>query len=102
MGEGNPRYKGTEYCSNYYTRNKVIRRQVLLRDNNICQYCKQQFPTSELQVHHKNGADKFIEERLVLNNCITLCKTCHKKFHHIYGYGNNTEIQFYEFLQKLI
>ena len=48
MGEGNPQYKGIEYCSNYYTRNKTIRKQVLLRDNNICQYCKQQFPTSEL------------------------------------------------------
>ena len=28
------------------------------------------------------------------------CKECHDEFHHIYGYGNNTEQQFNEWNNK--
>ena len=31
--------------------------------------------------------------RTDVNNGITLCKTCHKEFHDIYGYTNNTKEQ---------
>lgn len=99
-GSNNPMYKGKEYCSNYYTRNKTIRRRVLKRDDNICQCCHKKYNNKFLVVHHKNGADKFIDTRLSIDNCITLCINCHKLFHHIYGYGNNTEEQFIKFLQK--
>lgn len=100
LGEKNPMYKGIDKRSNYYTRSKTLRLKVLERDKNICQCCQKYFESKDLQAHHKNGADKFIQDRLNINNCITLCKNCHKQFHRIYGYGNNMEEQFYHFLQN--
>ncbi len=39
------------------------------------------------------------ELRTTLTNGITLCETCHKNFHHQYGYGNNTKKQFEKWLE---
>ena len=99
LGKNNPMYKGIEQRSNYYTRNKTVRKKIIQRDNNLCQCCKNYFDNKNLQVHYKNSANKFVEERLALDNCVTLCKRCHKHFHHKYRYGNNTAEQFYELLQ---
>lgn len=72
------------------------RKQVYQRDNFICQHCKRK-SEHNLVAHHLNGFDKFINERYDVNNGITLCENCHKQFHHIYGYGNNTREQFLDF-----
>ena len=72
------------------------RKQVYQRDNFICQHCKKQ-SEHDLVAHHLNGFDKFINERYDVNNGVTLCENCHKQFHHIYGYGNNTKEQFLDF-----
>ena len=68
-------------------------KRVKERDNNTCQCCGH---TQEkyMVAHHKNGWDNFEEQRYDDNNVVTLCPTCHKEFHHIYGYGNNTEEQY--------
>ena len=35
-----------------------------------------------------------------MTNGVTLCEDCHKEFHKIYGYGNNTEKQYEEFINN--
>lgn len=67
------------------------------RDNNTCQCCGYQ-SNKGIVSHHKNGWDNFKEQRYDDNNVVTLCIECHKLFHHIYGYGKNTEEQYIEFI----
>lgn len=55
-----------------------VREYVLFRDKHTCQYCKGKSKDNVLNVHH-------IESRKIggnaPNNLITLCETCHKKYH---------------------
>jgi len=69
------------------------RNEVYKRGNYIC--CKCGYDKgNKLNAHHINGYNIDIENRFNVDNGVTLCKTCHDDFHHNYGYGNNTEIQF--------
>lgn len=70
--------------------------RVKKRDNNTCQCCGHEQEKGMI-AHHKNGWDNFEEQRYDDNNVVTLCESCHKEFHHIYGYGNNTKEQYEEF-----
>ena len=55
-----------------------VREYVLWRDNHTCQYCKGKSKDKVLNVHHiesrKTGGN-------APNNLITLCETCHEKYH---------------------
>lgn len=55
-----------------------VREYVLFRDKHTCQYCKGKSKDNILNVHHiesrKTGGN-------APNNLITLCETCHKKYH---------------------
>lgn len=55
-----------------------VREYVLFRDNHTCQYCHGKSKDKVLEVHH-------IESRKVggnaPNNLITLCHTCHERYH---------------------
>lgn len=55
-----------------------VREYVLFRDKHTCQYCKGKSKDNVLNVHHiesrKTGGN-------APNNLITLCETCHKKYH---------------------
>ena len=73
--------------------------EIFKRDNYTCKCCKKKGNTF-LNAHHLNSWNKYKELRFEINNGITLCEDCHKKFHHIYGYGDNTELQFLDFLNK--
>ena len=53
-----------------------------------------------MEPHHLDGYNKFKEKRTDINNGILLCVNCHKEFHKIYGYGNNTKEQFKEFYKN--
>lgn len=76
------------------------REGVFSRDEYTCQICGQ--VGGHLNAHHKNGWDKFPDERLELMNGVTLCYQCHKRFHKQYGKGNNTVKQYREFINKTI
>lgn len=57
-------------------RQTVWSRRVRRRDNHTCNIC---LSTENLTAHHLNSAD--IRHRWSLDNGITLCFTCHQRFH---------------------
>ena len=71
-------------------------RDVMLRDNYTCQCCSK--VGGDLVAHHLDGYNWCEEKRTDINNGVTLCVECHKKFHSIYKYGYNTKEQYGEFL----
>lgn len=75
-------------------------RNVLARDKYTCQCCGK--VGKNLEVHHLNGYDNFVEERLDENNAVTLCTDCHDNFHDRYGRGNNTKEQYEEWIGYVI
>ena len=70
--------QGEEYQQGYQLGFWNVREYVLWRDGHKCQCCKGKSKDSILNVHH-------IESRKVggdaPNNLITLCETCHTKYH---------------------
>jgi hypothetical protein len=68
---------------------------VKARDKFSCQICGR---NGDVHAHHKMSWDVYPETRYTVSNGVTLCSTCHTRFHEKYGYGNNTELQFIEFL----
>ena len=74
-------------------------KSVYNRDNYTCQCCGDN-KGGNLVVHHLNGYNWDIEHRTDPDNGVTLCKDCHKKFHSIYKYGNNTKSQYDEFINN--
>ena len=74
----NPAISGVEYQQGEQLDFWNVREYVLFRDNHTCQACKGKSKDKILNVHH-------IESRKVggdaPNNLITLCETCHKKYH---------------------
>ena len=67
--------------------------KVFQRDNYTCRKCGDD-KGGNLNAHHLNGYNWDIENRLNVDNGITLCDSCHNDFHKNYGYGNNTIEQF--------
>lgn len=72
---------------------------VLARDNYTCQFCNK---IKDVEVHHLNGYNWFVEGRTNERNGITLCKNCHSNFHLEYGFGNNTKEQFKKWIGRTI
>lgn len=68
------------------------RDDVYKRDKYICQVCFKH--SHKLNAHHLNSWNSHAAERFTLDNGITLCEKCHKNFHSLYGFGNNTLKQF--------
>lgn len=83
---------------NYFPENRVFIKSVMHRDNYKCQVCGRE--GGELEVHHLNGFNWDIDNRFNPDNGITLCKSCHKDFHKVYGRGNNTLQQFNEYANQ--
>lgn len=75
------------------------RESVYKRDNFTCQCCGDS-TGGNLNAHHLNSYNSDIEHRTAIENGITLCESCHKKYHKLYGYGNNTKEEFEEFMQN--
>ena len=74
----NPEISGTGYQQGEQLNFWNVREYVLFRDGHSCQCCKEKSKDMILNVHHiesrKTGGD-------APNNLITLCETCHKKYH---------------------
>ncbi|MBR5914688.1 MAG: HNH endonuclease [Selenomonadaceae bacterium] len=74
----NPEISGVEYQQGEQLNFWNVREYVLFRDKHECQQCHGKSKDNVLNVHHlesrKTGGD-------APNNLITLCETCHKKYH---------------------
>lgn len=76
------------------------RRQVFSRDSYICQICGVAPSNGKhvyLEAHHLEAYNISIELRHEVDNGVTLCVLCHRNFHKVWGYGDNTETQFTEY-----
>ena len=75
----NPDIEGVEYQNGEQLNSYNIREYVLFRDNHTCQHCHGKSKDKVLEVHHletrKTGGN-------APSNLITLCKTCHNKYHN--------------------
>lgn len=77
-------------------KNYIWRIAVYKRDNYRCVCCN---AYGDMNAHHLDGYNWCKEKRFDLDNGATLCLDCHKRFHQIYGHGNNTKTQFNDFLK---
>ena len=71
---------------------------VFERDNYTCMKCFDD-RGGNLVAHHLYNYSEYEELRTDINNGITLCDKCHKKFHDTYGYTNNNKEQISEFIK---
>lgn len=80
-----------------FTKYPNWRRKIFERDGFTCQLCN--LKKRNLNAHHLDGWNWAKEKRFDLENGVTLCVSCHKEFHNMYGRGNNTKEQFEEFME---
>lgn len=66
---------------------KSKRKEILIRDKNLCQVCKVK-PAEE--IHHKTYENKYNEP---LGNLIALCKECHNEIHRKLNIEKMKELQ---------
>lgn len=59
-----------------------------------CVVCGFRSTKRGIHVHHLNGYNWDKENRTNIKNAVTLCESCHRGFHDLYGYGDNTKEQF--------
>lgn len=77
---------------------RLWREAVFARDNWTCRKCKER--GDKLHPHHIKNFAQFLELRFAIDNGITFCKECHKKFHIIYGRQDNTKKQITKYLYE--
>lgn len=83
-----------------YTEYRQWRKNVFVRDNFTCQCCNKK--GTELHAHHLESYSFNYELRTILENGVTLCRTCHDKFHKKYGFFTpTTKQQYIEFIGDL-
>ena len=74
------------------------KQEVKKQANYTCDCCN--VKGVKLHSHHLESYNSNKELRLDFNNGVCLCEHCHKEFHKMYGYGNNTKQQYIEFKEN--
>jgi hypothetical protein len=101
-GKKNNNWEGgltKEYTlARHNTQYKLWRNSVFERDDYTCQKCGNY--GSKLEAHHIKGFAKYKDLRYAIDNGITLCKKCHKRFHYLYGVKNVDKYNLDEFLSE--
>ena len=72
-------------------------KEVYKRDNYTCQCCGDN-KGGNLNAHHIYGYAEYKDLRTDIDNLVTLCEDCHKRYHKQYGYTNNNYKDFRIFL----
>ena len=80
-----------------YSEYKDWRKEVYERDNYTCQCCGDN-KGHNLNAHHIYGYTEHKDLRTDVDNAVTLCEDCHKRYHKQYGYTNNNYKDFRTFL----
>lgn len=101
VGEKHPNWKKEKpmeerIIGRWYLEYKIWRSKVINRDKK-CQKCGSR---KRLVAHHILNYSEYPSLRTEVSNGITLCKTCHDKFHKIYGVRNNNYRQIQEFFKE--
>jgi len=85
--EKHPMWKGGTTSKNRRIRAtakyKEWRSEVFKRDNFTCKKCG--VVSKNIEAHHINELSNNLDKVYDLNNGVTFCRKCHKKFHNIYG-----------------
>lgn len=71
--------------------------KVINRDKGICQCCGS---NKDPHAHHVYGYKNYPDLRVDLNNGITLCKWCHRRYHSEYGLKNSNPIKLMKFFNR--
>lgn len=67
------------------------------RDNEECVFCG---ANQHLEANHVFSFKNFIPFRLDLDNSITLCHWCHKKYHAFYNLENTNPVTLLKFFKE--
>lgn len=79
---------------------RLWREAVFARDNWTCKKCN--IRGGIIHPHHIKNFAEYPELRFAIDNGISFCKDCHKKFHKIYGMTKNTIEQVKQYINKKI
>lgn len=73
-------------------------KRIKYRDNYCCVVCGAE-NKKKLESHHLDAWASYPELRIDIQNGVSLCTTCHNQYHSMFGKGENTRYQFYEFVR---
>lgn len=100
-GENNPMWNGgvtsklKKLRGSYEYRD--WRSAVLSKYNSVCQICESK---DNIEVHHILGFAEHPKHRYSIDNGVTLCYSCHRKFHNTYGYKNFDDEDFENYIMN--
>lgn len=77
-----------------------FRKNVLERDGNTCQLCGEN-NIKTLQAHHIYGYTEHRELGCDIDNGVTLCLECHKRYHSVYGRKGFNPVSFINLKESL-
>lgn len=74
-----------------------LRKRIIARDNNECQWCKSKGKVSKAEVvHHIKEANEYPHLFYDPDNLVSLCRNCHERHHGRLGLVNKMQERFPE------